>query len=65
MLPPGLTYVADFLTVEEERAMLEAVETLPFHEVVMRGQTARRTVIALTPNVATSSLNIRAPPLRA
>ncbi|HET7435518.1 MAG TPA: alpha-ketoglutarate-dependent dioxygenase AlkB [Thermoanaerobaculia bacterium] len=45
MLPPGLTYVPSFLTTEEEREIVASVETLPFHEVVMRGQTARRTVI--------------------
>jgi alkylated DNA repair protein (DNA oxidative demethylase) len=43
--PPGLVYVADFLSVADERALLEEVEAYPFHEVRMRGQVARRTVI--------------------
>lgn len=43
--PPGFTYISDFLTTDEERELLGAVEVLPFHEVVMRGQAARRTVI--------------------
>ena len=43
--PDGLLYVADFLSGEEERELLEEIETYPFHEVRMRGQVARRTVI--------------------
>jgi alkylated DNA repair protein (DNA oxidative demethylase) len=43
-LPEGLTYVEDFVTPAEERALLDAVEALDFRPVVMRGQTARRTV---------------------
>jgi alkylated DNA repair protein (DNA oxidative demethylase) len=43
--PAGLTYQQDFLTPDEEAALLAEVETYPFHEITMRGQTARRTVI--------------------
>lgn len=43
--PPGLLYRPAFLSADEERALLEEVETYPFHEVRMRGQVARRTVI--------------------
>ena len=43
--PPGLTYVPDFLDRDEERALLAEIEAYPFHEVMMRGQVARRTVI--------------------
>ncbi|HEX6087706.1 MAG TPA: alpha-ketoglutarate-dependent dioxygenase AlkB [Thermoanaerobaculia bacterium] len=41
----GLTYHADFLPEDEERELLAEIETYPFHEVRMRGQVARRTVI--------------------
>jgi alkylated DNA repair dioxygenase AlkB len=41
----GLIYHADFLSEEEERELLAEIETYPFHEVRMRGQVARRTVI--------------------
>lgn len=43
--PAGLSYVDAFLGVDEERELLEEVETYPFHEVRMHGQAARRTVI--------------------
>lgn len=45
MTPEGLRYIADFVDVEAERTLLEEIETYPFHEVRMRGQVARRTVI--------------------
>ncbi len=43
--PEGLTYVRDFLASDEERTLIEEIETYAFHEVRMRGQVARRTVI--------------------
>jgi alkylated DNA repair dioxygenase AlkB len=43
--PAGLTYREDFLTIDEERALVEEIENYAFHEVRMRGQVARRTVI--------------------
>lgn len=43
--PPGLTYHADFLSADDERELIAEVETYPFHEVRMKGQVARRTVI--------------------
>ncbi|HEX8252170.1 MAG TPA: alpha-ketoglutarate-dependent dioxygenase AlkB [Thermoanaerobaculia bacterium] len=43
--PEGLVYVDDFLGEDEERALLAEIEAYPFHEVRMRGQVARRTVI--------------------
>jgi DNA oxidative demethylase len=43
--PAGFVYRADFLTPEEEREFVEEIESYPFHEVRMRGQVARRTVI--------------------
>ena len=43
--PEGMRYAANFLDAEEERDLLALVETLPFHEVRMMGQVARRTVI--------------------
>jgi alkylated DNA repair dioxygenase AlkB len=44
-MPPGFVYLSDFLTPADERALLDEIETYPFHEVRMRGQVARRTVI--------------------
>lgn len=43
--PQGLTYAGAFLDEEEERELLAEVEAYEFHEVRMRGQVARRTVI--------------------
>ena len=42
--PAGLEYRADFLTEDEERAVLAVVDEIDFRVVTMRGQTARRTV---------------------
>jgi DNA oxidative demethylase len=43
-VPEGLTYVADFITPDEERQLIDEFEAIEFRAVVMRGQTARRTV---------------------
>jgi alkylated DNA repair protein (DNA oxidative demethylase) len=43
-LPEGLTYIADFVTPDEEQRLLAEIESLDFRAVVMRGQAARRTV---------------------
>ena len=43
-LPEGLTYVDDFVSADEERALLRALEGLDYRTIEMRGQTARRTV---------------------
>lgn len=45
MTPPGFVYTPDFLSVRDERGLLDEIEAYPFHEVVMHGQAARRTVI--------------------
>jgi alkylated DNA repair dioxygenase AlkB len=45
VLSDGLLYLPDFLSADDERELLEEIETYPFHEVKMRGQVARRTVI--------------------
>jgi alkylated DNA repair dioxygenase AlkB len=42
--PEGLLYREEFISVDEERALLLAFEEIDFRAVVMRGQTARRTV---------------------
>src|SRR5436190_6099265 len=42
--PEGLVYRAALITEGEERDMLGFLERVEFHEIVMRGQTARRTV---------------------
>ncbi len=44
MLPEGLLYRPDFVSVEEERSVLGLLETFEFGELTMRGQTAKRTV---------------------
>ena len=40
--PPGFAYRPDFLTPEEEHAVLAGVRGLDYHDVKMRGQVARR-----------------------
>ena len=42
--PAGLLYQPDFLTAEEESAVVAILETMEFEEIRMHGQTARRTV---------------------
>ena len=42
--PRGLVYVPELISAEEERAALELIESLDFHEIEMRGQVAKRTV---------------------
>ena len=44
VVPDGLFYQSDFLTVDEQRGLLEQVERIDFRAFVMRGQAARRTV---------------------
>jgi alkylated DNA repair protein (DNA oxidative demethylase) len=40
----GLVYREEFVSPDEERQLLDAFEAVEFRPVVMRGQTARRTV---------------------
>jgi len=42
--PEGLVYRPDFLSAQEEGDVLAFMDEIDFHEVTMRGQTARRTV---------------------
>ena len=42
--PEGLLYEPEFVSRDEERELLRWLSSLEFHEVVMRGQVARRTV---------------------
>ena len=42
-VPAGLDYHPDFLTAAEESDVLALLEPMEFHEVVMRGQAAKRT----------------------
>ncbi len=42
--PDGLVYEPEFVSEEEERELLAFMDEVDFREVVMRGQTARRTV---------------------
>jgi alkylated DNA repair dioxygenase AlkB len=43
-LPPGFEYRDDFISVDEERALVEAVSRVTFEEFEMRGVIARRRV---------------------
>jgi alkylated DNA repair dioxygenase AlkB len=43
-LPEGLLYRPDFITPDEERALLVELERLDYGQVVMHGQAAKRTV---------------------
>lgn len=43
--PPGLLYVPDFISKQEESALLQSIEALPFAEIRMHGVIARRTVV--------------------
>src|SRR4051794_2518970 len=43
-LPEGLTYLPEFVSPDEERALLQTIEAIDFRAITMRGQTARRTV---------------------
>jgi DNA oxidative demethylase len=43
MSPDGLVYRSDFLTFDEEGALLELLDATEFEPIVMRGVTARRT----------------------
>ena len=42
--PPGLVYRPGFITPEEERRVLDVLERVELHAVVMRGQASRRLV---------------------
>jgi DNA oxidative demethylase len=44
-VPEGLVYCPGFLAPEEERALVQEIETYSFREVVMHGVAARRTVL--------------------
>lgn len=43
--PKGLIYRDGFLAPDEELALLQIFETLPFQEIVMKGVVARRTAV--------------------
>jgi DNA oxidative demethylase len=43
--PPGFRYVPDFVSADEERALLGELDGLAYREVRMHGVAARRTVI--------------------
>jgi alkylated DNA repair dioxygenase AlkB len=44
-LPDGFRYVPDFITAREERDLVAHLEALPFGEIRMRGQVARRSAL--------------------
>ncbi len=43
-VPPGFDYREDFITADDELALIEAMSTVPFAEFEMRGVVARRRV---------------------
>jgi DNA oxidative demethylase len=43
--PEGFAYTPGFITVEEERALLDAIQALQFADVVMRGALAKRRTV--------------------
>jgi alkylated DNA repair dioxygenase AlkB len=45
-LPEGMKYQANFLSIEEERALLREVENLPFREFEFHGFTGRRRTVS-------------------
>jgi alkylated DNA repair dioxygenase AlkB len=45
VLPDGLLYRSDFLTFDDEGALLELLDGLAFEPIVMRGVTARRSAL--------------------
>jgi alkylated DNA repair dioxygenase AlkB len=62
--PDGLVYLPDFVSADEERALVEALAGVEWHQVVMHGQAAKRTVahFGVTYGYASWSLE-EAPPL--
>lgn len=44
--PPGLRYEREFIGADEERHLLDVIETLPFHEAEYRGYTAKRRIVS-------------------
>ena len=44
-LPEGFVYQADFISTEEERSLVTAIEQLEFAQVKMHGVTAKRRVV--------------------
>src|SRR3954471_23549571 len=45
-LPEGFTYVLDFLSAEEERALVKSMEPLPFKEFEFQGFRGKRCVVS-------------------
>ena len=43
--PEGLRYIPEFVTPDEEQALVRHLESLAFNEVVMRGQVAKRAAL--------------------
>jgi alkylated DNA repair dioxygenase AlkB len=43
-VPPGFSYREDFITADEERELLKAIDTIAFADFEMRGVVARRRV---------------------
>jgi alkylated DNA repair dioxygenase AlkB len=41
-VPPGFEYRPDFLSIDEERSLLDAIQRIEFSKVEMRGAVARR-----------------------
>ena len=62
--PEGLVYRPDFITLDEERALLSALAEVEYHAVVMHGQAAKRTVAHFGVGYGHASWSLdQAPPL--
>jgi alkylated DNA repair dioxygenase AlkB len=62
--PDGLVYIPDFITVDEEVALLAAMALIDWQKVVMHGTAARRTVAHFGVTYGYSSWRLEdAPPL--
>ncbi len=65
LAPPGLLYVPDLITPDEERAMLDWLRAAPgWQEVRFRGQIARRRILSFGVRYVTQGRTVEpAPPL--
>ncbi|MGQ0651234.1 MAG: alpha-ketoglutarate-dependent dioxygenase AlkB [Betaproteobacteria bacterium] len=59
-LPEGMRYAAQFITREEEAALLRSIGELPFTEARFREYTARRRIMLYGPGVPDFLLPLRA-----
>jgi alkylated DNA repair dioxygenase AlkB len=61
-IPEGLLFDSEFLTVQEERELLDTLKALPFNEFKMHGVTAKRRVLHFGLHYALASRVLSAAP---